>query len=340
MQGDVSVQPGFLRRRAATVAIVLTAWLTGGCLSGGILIKPVPARNDLVEQELYRDSFLARQKIAIIDVSGFMANAHEFELIGRGEHPVSLFLEQLDKARRDRAVKAVILRINSPGGTVVAGELMRAELLHFKKMTGKPVIALMMDVAASGGYYLACTCDEIVAQPSTITGSIGVIMQMFELSGTMKLIGVTGDAITSGPHKDSGSLFRKMRPEERELFQQIVNDMYERFVSVVAEGRPDLSEEQVRKLADGRVLIAGQALENGLIDRIATMRETIELLKDRIGAEKVRVVVYGRPFDYRPNYYARSPITPPGDVNLINVDLPKWLDATRPRFLYLWAPGL
>jgi protease-4 len=317
----------------------LGATLLSGCIEGSFLITPVAARNRLVEEELRRDSFLARDKIALLDVSGVMINDHEPKLFGHGEHAVSLLLEQLDKARQDRAVKAVILRINSPGGSVVASELMHDEVVHFRQKTGKPVIALMMDVAASGGYYLACACDEIVAQPSTITGSIGVIMQTFEVSGTMELIGVTGDAIISGPHKDTGSPFRKMRPEERELFQGIVNDMYERFVHVVDEGRPKLDEAKVRELADGRVYIAEQALEHGLIDRIATVRETIGAVKNRIGAKRIRLVTYKRPLAYRPNYYAQAPYPPDRSVNIINVDLPGWLDAGTPRFMYLWRPG-
>jgi protease-4 len=321
------------------MALALATAGAGGCLEGGFLITPVSARKQLVEQELLRESFFAVDKIALIDVEGIMVNDTRFQLLGEGEHPVSLLLEQLDKARRDRNVKAVILRINSPGGTVVASELMHDEITHFRKNTGKPVIALMMDVAASGGYYIACACDEIVAQPSSVTGSIGVIMQMFEASGTMDMIGVTADAIISGSHKDTGSPLRKMRPEERELFQQIVNDMYERFVHVVDEGRPGLDEARVRALADGRVYIAAQALENGLIDRIAGVRETVRDVKKRVGARKIRLVAYRRPLDYRANYYARAPYSSPQETNIINVDLPDWLASPSPRFMYLWVPG-
>jgi protease-4 len=317
----------------------LATAVTAGCTEGSFLITPVSNRRGLVEEELYRDSWLARDKIALLDVSGVLINDYQFRLFGEGEHPVSLLLEQLDKARRDQAVKAVILRINSPGGTVVASELMHDELVHFKRTTQKPVIALMMDVAASGGYYIACACDEIVAQPSSVTGSIGVIMQMFELSRTMEMIGVTSEAIISGPRKDSGSPFRKMQPEERELFQEIVNDMFERFVHVVDEGRPDLDEAKVRELADGRVFTAGQALEHGLIDRIAGVRQTVEAVKQRVDAKRICLVTYRRPLAYRPNYYAQAPLPPGGDLNVINVDLPAWLEANTPRFMYLWSPG-
>lgn len=330
---------GMRPRTPQLVSLGLLATLLGGCFNQGLLIQPVTVRRNLVESEVWRDG-RARDKIALIDVSGIIMNSEEWQLLGPGEHPVSLLLEQLDLARRDPAIKAVILRINSPGGTVVASELMHQEVMHFRK-SGKPVVAIMMDVAASGGYYLACACDEIVAQPSTVTGSIGVVMQTFDLSGTMNMLGVKGDAITSGANKDAGSPFRPMKPEERELFQTMVNDMYERFVRVVVAGRPKLDEATVRKLADGRVYTANQALERGLIDRIATMRETVAIAKQRAGIENARLVAYHRPLGYRPNFYAAqpAPASPTAAVNLVNLDFGSLLERTSPRFMYLWHPG-
>lgn len=315
------------------------ALAVSGCGSPSLLITPVSGRRELVERELSRESLLSWDKIALIDVSGLLMNSAKTQWLAKGEHPVSLLLEQLDKARRDPSVKAVVLRINSPGGTVVASELMHAEIMHFKK-SGKPVIAVMMDVAASGGYYIACACDEIVAQASSITGSIGVVMQMIDVSGTMKMIGVTSDAIVSGEHKDTGSPFRPMRPDERRIFQDIVNEMFERFIDVVDAGRPGLNKAQVRRLADGRVYTASQALEAGLIDRIATMRETLQIAKERAGLKKMRVVTYHRPANYRPNYYASTPQRMQSDINLIHLDVGSLLDRTAPRFMYLWSPSI
>jgi len=199
----------------------------------------------------------------------------------------------------------------------------------------------MMDMATSGGYYVACACDEIVAQHATVTGSIGVIMQLVNVSGVMELIGITSDAITSGKHKDTGSPFRKMRAEERELFQGIINDMYERFVGVVKDGRPNLDEQTIRTLADGRIYTADQALENGLIDRIAPLREVIAGLQEKLEVSRVRVVTYKRSHQYKPNYYATAPDRPLStQVNLLNFDLQNALTPPAPRFMYLWAPGL
>ena len=182
---------GFARAKArgsgmALIAVILVWQWLSGCWGGqGLLIRPVSTNRPLVETVLSRDGVFAFDKIAVIDVSGVMANSAGSGLFGDGEHPVSLLVEQLDKARRDRRVKGVVLRINSPGGTVTASELMHAEIERFKE-SGKPIVAVMMDVAASGGYYIACACDEIIAHKSTVTGSIGVIMQMFDISETLR----------------------------------------------------------------------------------------------------------------------------------------------------------
>jgi len=310
-----------------------------GCGSPSLLITPVSATKGLEESTLTRESIFARDKVALIEVSGTLSNSKTFRFIGEGENPVSVLLEQLDKARSDRNVKAVILRVNSPGGTVVASELMHREIMRFRE-TGRPVIAMVMDVAASGGYYIACACDEIIAHPSSIVGSIGVIMQTFDLSGTLNMIGVKSDAITSGPLKDAGSPLREMKPNERELFQAMVDDMYGRFVDAVSKGRPALSEERVRELANGRVYTAGQALDAGLIDRIASLPDAVEVAKERAGIRRARLVTYHRSVEYKPNYYAEAPSAPPGDISLFRLDPTALFDLTTPQFLYLWRPGL
>ncbi|MFH0980239.1 MAG: signal peptide peptidase SppA [Planctomycetota bacterium] len=317
------------------------AVLVGGCMPGGLLITPVSAKRDLVEETLVSEGSLAGNKIALLDVEGIILNAEQPKLLGEGEHPVARLLEQLDKARGDPSVKAVLLRINSPGGSVTASELMYQEIVDFRRRTGKPVVAVLMDVAASGGYYVACACDKIVAQRSTVTGSIGVLMQLLDLSGTMRKIGLEAPAITSGLNKDAGAPFKPLTPDQRAIFQTIVDQMFESFVDVVAAGRPKLTREQILKLADGRVYSAPQALEAGLIDEIGTLRETIGDLKQELGLQRIRLVAYRRPLGYRPNYYARAepPATGGTQMNLINVNASSWWLPPTPQFLYLWAPG-
>ncbi len=330
-----------LKKTTASAILLLPGVLcvlATGCMPDGLLIQPVSTNRALKETVILRESVWASDKIAVIDVAGLLLNANEPKILGAGEHGVSLLLEQLDRARRDSNVKGVVLRINSPGGTVTASELMHEEITRFREKTGKPVVAAMMDVAASGGYFVACACDEILALDSTVTGSIGVLFQTFDLTGTMAKLGIGADAIVSGANKTGGSPFSKMTDEQRAIFQAMVDELYDQFVDVVVAGRPGLDEAGVRELADGRIFTSRQALELGLIDGIGSMRDAAASIKERTGSETVRLVRYHRPYGYVANYHASTP-RPDGSVNLINVDLPALWSLTTPQFLYLWAPG-
>ncbi len=312
--------------------------IAAGCGPTAYKITPVPADQRLEESTLIDEGGLSPAKIVLVDVDGIIMNSQKPSLFGHGEHPVALFTENLDKATKDPAVKALVLRLNSPGGGVTASDIMYGEVLHFKECTGgkRPVVAVMMDVAASGAYYLACGCDEIVAQPTTVTGSIGVIMQMVNVAGTMRKIGVDANAIKSGRMKDAGSPLRELKPEEREIFQQLVNQFFDRFVEVVAKGR-SLEEARVREFADGRVYSAQQALDLKLIDRIGTLRDALCGVKEKIGAKRVKVVTYHRPLGWKPNIYAEQPAAP-AQLNLLNIQLPNLLYSDA-QFMYLWSPG-
>lgn len=324
---------------AAGIAWAASLLTAVGCGPVAYKITAVPAQEELQETVVLSEGGLFPTKIVQIEVDGLIMDTRKFSLFGTGENPVSLFVEKLDRAAGDPSVKAVVLRINSPGGGVTASDLMYTEVMAYKKRTSKPVIAVLMDVAASGGYYVACSADEIIAQPTTVTGSIGVIMQTVSFAGTMAKLGITADAVTSGKMKDAGSPLRVMKAEEREVFQKLVNQFYDRFVSVVAAGRSKkLTEEKIRELADGRVYSAQQALEMGFIDSIGTLKGAFATTKERIGAKRIRVVSYQRPTDYKPNVYADAPAQAP-QVNLVNIQIPEAWSDPAPQFLYLWAPG-
>ncbi len=327
-----------LRRPIMTTVLAILAHTCIGCMPEALLIVPVSRRKALAETTFNTD-WPWTPKIAIIDVNGVLTTGRGLPIIGSGENQVSFLTEKLDRARSDRNVKAVVLRINSPGGSVTASELMHREIRHFRNATGKPVVAVMMDVAASGGYYIASACDEIVAHPSTVTGSIGVIMQLFDVTGTMRMIGVTPNTIKSGDQKGGGSPFEELSPRQRDVFQSAIDDFYAQFVAAVDEGRPELTEERVRALADGRIYTASQALEVGLIDEIGSLRETIAKLRKNIDAGYVRLVTYHRTYASKPNIYAVAPTTPTnGNGGAIHVQLPDWLHQPQARFMYLWAP--
>ncbi len=328
-----------VRNIVNVVVMSLVALMGTGCGPGAFLVRPVPADQKLSERQIQRDKgLLVFDKIAVIDVDGLMANQQRSSLLRTGDNPVSLFVEKLDKARKDRFVKAVVLRLNSPGGTVAASDAMYHSLREFKRQSGKPVVACMLDVAASGAYYLACGCDGIVAQPSSVTGSIGTIMQTVSFAGTMDKLGIKAVAIKSGGLKDLASPLRDLSSEEQEVLQKIITQFYEQFLEVVRNGRGGLSREKLGELADGRVFTAGQALEKGLIDRIGYPNDAIAWAKRLAAVKNAKVVIYHRPIGYKPNIYGSAS----GDIEvgaLINVELPDWLTSSGPQFLYLWQPG-
>jgi len=321
----------------ATLALALTA-----CAPTSFLITPVSPNREFTEQVVIRESFWATRKVALIDVDGVLTNSRPRSMLGgEGENPVSVFAEKLQQARNDSAVKAVVLRINSPGGGVTASDLMYAELRRFKAETGKPVVVAMLDLAASGGYYIACAADRIYAQPTTVTGSIGVIMMAPEFAGTMRKLGAEVNIIKSGEMKDMGSPFRSMNDQDRAAFQNLIDRMYARFFDVVQQAR-GIESDKLHTIADGRVYLAPEAKELHLVDEIGSLQDAIAGAKKLAGLadQRILVVQYTRPYGYRPTIYAGADTPPAAQVNLVNVELPSWLTASGPQFMYLWAPTL
>ncbi len=321
------------------MVLFLSLALLAGCGPTAFRIEPVPTRRRLEETQIQRDKGLfVFDKIAVIDVDGLLINKRKRGFMREGDNPVSLFVEKLDKAAEDRRVKAVVLRLNSPGGTVAASDIMYHSLREFKRKTGKPVVACILGLGCSGAYYLACGSDGIVAQPGSVTGSIGTIMQTFSVAGTMEKIGVKAVAIKSGELKDLGSPLHDLQAEERKVLEGIISQFFEQFLTVVQEGRKKIGERKLRGLADGRVFTAQEALQEKLIDRIGYPEDGIEWAKELTGVQKARVVIYHRPSGHKANVYS-SAMSDDGVVGaLINVELPDWLSSNGAQFLYLWQP--
>ncbi|MEX2221280.1 MAG: signal peptide peptidase SppA [Candidatus Rokuibacteriota bacterium] len=277
-------------------------------------------------------------KILLLDLSGVLSEDVPSFSIGAPPPKVPLLArvrEELRKAEKDERVKALIVRINSPGGTITASDILYHELLAFKARKKVPVIAAIMDVGASGGYYAALAADTIVVNPTTITGSIGVVMVTVNAQGLLEKIGVAPLAIKSGPMKDAGSPFRSLTESERAVFQGIIDDMYGRFVGLIARSR-NLPEDRVRGFADGRVYTADQALTLGLVDRIAYLEDVVTLAKERAGVSEARVIMYHRPKEYRANIYSANAQATTAESAL--AQFAAALGGGGPRFLYLWWP--
>jgi protease IV len=317
------------------LAVLILAAMLAGCSVISLDLSPKirPLTEETVEGK-------HGPKILLMDVSGMLSDEGTQPLLNLGNPPARVPLlvrvrEELKKAEDDTQVRALIVRINSPGGTVTASDIMYREILSFKERTRRPVVAVMMDVAASGGYYLALAADTIIAHPTTVTGSIGVIMLSVNAEGLMQKIGVAAVAIKSAEHKDMGSPFRTLTPEERAMFQSVIDDLQRQFLAKVIAHRK-LTPEAARKLADGRVYTADQALAHGLVDRIGYMTDAVAAAKQAAGLSEARVIVYHRPRQYRATYYARAEDTPVASADALSGMAS--LAASGPRFLYLWWP--
>ena len=217
--------------------------------------------------------------VAVIRLEGAISSSPSDYLTEAGITPrrVASLLEQ---ATADPAVKAIVVRVNSPGGSVVASDEIYHMLLDFEM----PVVVWMGDVAASGGYYISCGGDYVFAHPDALTGSIGVISQFFNVEELLDEVGVDVMVITSGPRKDIGSPFREMTEEEQTLWKGITDDIYDGFVEIVAQAR-DLPLEEIRKLADGSIYTGRQALEVGLVDDVGTPDDAIAKAAELGGIE-------------------------------------------------------
>ena len=329
---------GTMKRPTLLLIVAAGVLAAGGCHKNmGLLIRPVALNEGLQETVIDVDPGLfVSDKIAVVDVDGLLFNRRDGGMFGSGENTVSLFIEKLDKAAADPKVKAVVLRINSPGGTVTASDIMHARLKKFRDENKAPVIAVIEDVGASGGYYLASAADVILAHPTSVTGSIGVIVQTISLAGTMAKLGIDAHAVTSGTHKDMGSPLKPLDEADRKIIQALVDEFYNRFVDTVTAGRDKLAREQVAALADGRIYSGRQALDLGLVDRLANVEEAIDLAKERCGSKAAKVVMYHRGLGYRANAYSTAPLGAP-QINLLNISVPHLMDMTRPQFLYLWT---
>ena len=329
----------FVMSKQANILIaVMGLVFLGGCGGNmGILLRPVDVTEELQETEVGGDDgWLVMDKIAIVDVDGVIANERNRNTFGAGENPVSLFVEKLDKVQDDPAVQAVILRINSPGGGVTASDIMYQRLVRFRARREIPVVALIEDVGASGGYYVACGADKILAHPTSIVGSIGVIVQTMSIAQTLRIIGVETKAVTSGPMKDMASMLKPLDDKDLAVLKVMVDTYHERFLDIVARSRKGIAAEKIRTLADGRVYTGDQAKQNGLVDDMGYMADAFELAKVLSKTTRAKMVIYHRPYGYRANVYSGAVPAAP-QINLINISIDEILAGSRPHFMYIWT---
>lgn len=245
------------------------------------------------------------------------------------------FIEQLDYAKDDGTVKAIILRVNSPGGGVVESAEIHDKIVEIQKEANKPVYVSMGSMAASGGYYISAPADKIYASPETLTGSLGVIMQGVNYAGLAEKYGVEFVTIKSGPYKDIMSGSREMTDEEREILQSMIDNSYEGFVKVISEGR-NMSVDQVKKIADGRIYDGRQALELNLIDGFGNLDDVIEVVKEDEKLSNAQVIQYSTNFGLDSLFSVGTQKLMGEDLEMAT--LMKLLSQPNsPRLMYLYA---
>ncbi len=316
--------------RGLVLALVSTVVATTACVTVNLPGPRVgPLEETVVEGE-------AGPKILMLDLVGALSTKPEESRFGlsRSESPTARLREEIDRALEDREIAALLLRIDSPGGTVIASDILYREVRRFKQQTGRPVIAQLMGSGTSGAYYVAMAADEVRAYPTTVTGSIGVIIVGINVSGLMERFGVENQTLTTGPFKDAGSPLRPMRAEERAQLSSVGRDLFGSFLDAVEAGRPKLTRARIEELADGRIYSGPQALETGLVDALGDLPEAVASAKAAAGITgPARVVVYHREGEEPASLFWASSGAAAAASRLDPTEL------AGPTFLYLWSPA-
>ncbi len=316
--------------------LMVTALLINGC--GGLKIRiGAESKEPLKEYTLQGRE---RGKVLVIPVRGFISDIPRKDFLGERASMVQEVVSQLRLAEKDEEIKAVLLEINSPGGSTTASDILYHELIEFKERTKAKIVAGLMDVAASGGYYIALSADRIVAHPTTITGSVGVIVITPKVTGLMDKLGLAVEVNKSGKEKDIGSPFRPSTPEEQKVLQELTDRMGKRFLDLVAKHRK-MDQTVLSLVSTARIYLADEALQMKLIDRIGYLSDAIAAAKEMAGLSKeAKVVVYRRDKYSNDNVYnMSSALHSGGSLSLLDLNFSEIIPTLNPGFYYLWAPG-
>lgn len=316
-------------RPAALLAVALL--FPASCAPLSVTFTLGQRDSRLEQTEVFSDKNAGDAKVAMIDVRGLIIDAPRRELFGAGSNPVDELVARLRKAGEDPSVKAVVIRINSPGGTVTASDTMYREVRRFADQTRKPVVASLGEVAASGGYYLALAADEIVTQPTTITASIGVIIPTVNFSGGLAKLGIESRSIKSGVNKDIANPLEPIREGQYAVLQGMVDEFYARFKGLVVERRFNHSGAGVPPafddLTDGRIITGAAAVRAGLADRGGGLHDAFDRAKTLAHIPAASLIKYHNADGLKPRtaYAEAAPLTPltaspETELNLLKID--------------------
>lgn len=272
-------------------------------------------------------------KIAIIPIKGILSNESAEGFFIEKPSIVDIVKQQLEQAADDTHVKAVLLEVDSPGGGITASDIIYNQIIKFKAGTQKKVVVYMQDIAASGGYYISSAADAIVAHPTTITGSIGVIMPLINVAELINRYGIKDNSITSGNLKEIGSPLKQMTADETAILKGIIDEMYMQFVTVVSTGRK-LDIEAVKKIADGRIYTGKQAIEKGLVDQLGYLEDAINATKKLAGLTEATIVRYEKHYGLSDLFGLMSRKL--FQTNTIRLDISQLQERGDTRPVYLW----
>ncbi len=314
------------------IALLVIEFFMIGCTTPKIRLFPSQA-DPLQEFTLEGE---AKQKVLVVPVRGIISNAAREGFIRTRPSLVQEVVSQLRLAEKDENVKAVIFKIDSPGGSVTASDILYNEIEAFKERTGAKVVAAMMGLTASGGYYISLPADYIIAHPTTIAGSIGVIFIRPRITDLMHKVGIDVDVNKSGKNKDIGSPFRAATAEEEKILQDLTDRLAVRFVNLVAKHRK-LDPETISEISTARVYLAQEALQLGLVDEIGYLEKAVRQAKKLARLpEDAKVVVYRRTEYPDDNLYNTSTRYDEGHGSFISLELPGSLNHLTTGFYYLW----
>lgn len=281
----------------------------------------------------------ADQKILVVPITGTITAEAEEGVLRPKPGVVREVAAILDKARLDSDIKALLVLVNSPGGTAVASEMLYHELDRYKRESGVKAVSLMLSVAASGGYQAALAGDVIVAHPSTVTGSVGTIFVRHKAYELMDKIGIGAEVTTSGKHKDMGSPLRPETEPEKRIIREMIDDMNGRFLSLVVERR-GISGDAMSEVATARIYTASQAKAAGLVDVVGFREDALEAAREIAGLpDDASVIIYRRTVYPNDTMYNTITAQAQSGPAMIGPVLPDWLQTPRAGFHYLWLPG-
>lgn len=306
-------------------------------LSGCATIKLGPSYGEPLKEQMIKEVSGAEGKVLVININGTISDQPKDDFFAKGPSLLDKVMMQLAKAEKDKDIKTILLKINSPGGGATASDILYHEISAMKKRTGKKVFVQMMDVAASGGYYIAMSADHIQAHPITLTGSVGVIMIMPEITGLTEKLGVEVHTFKSGSHKDTGSPFRKFNDKDKTQIQTMVGQVAERFYKVVTDNR-ELTPEVMKEVKTARVFTGELAKEKGLVDSLGYLSDATGKACKLGGADKCNVVTYRFNENANANLYSPNMASPENapDFSLIQSQMLETSMNLKPGTYYLY----